>query len=80
MRPRYGKYGFQRFAQFAFMDVLSLCPTQYDRANRASRQFEGPSLIWSMLEWQKRVCVDQEQIDPADTEGKIPIGEWYAES
>ncbi|NIN67424.1 MAG: 2-oxoacid:ferredoxin oxidoreductase subunit beta [Anaerolineae bacterium] len=69
-----------RFDQFAFVDVLSLCPTEYGRANRARLQFEGPSLIWSMLEWQKRACVEWEQIDPEDTQGRIPVGEWYAES
>ncbi len=69
-----------RFDQFAFMDVLSLCPTQYGRANRARHEFEGPSLPWSMLEWQKRTTVDREQAGPGETDGKIAIGEWYAES
>lgn len=68
-----------RFDQFAFMDVLSLCPTQYGRANRAKRGYEGPSLIWSMLEWQKGICVDREKASPEETDGKTLIGEWYAE-
>jgi hypothetical protein len=67
-----------RFDQFTFMDVLSLCPTQYGRANRTRHGFEGPSLIWSMLEWQKGTVVDREKFDPEKTAGKIPIGEWYA--
>ena len=69
-----------RFDQFAFMDVLSLCPTQYGRANRARRGYEGPSLIWSMIEWQKRIAVDHEKAASDDVEGKMLIGEWYAES
>jgi 2-oxoglutarate ferredoxin oxidoreductase subunit beta len=69
-----------RFDDFAFMEVLSLCPTQYGRANRARRGFEGPSLIWSMLEWQKGLVIDREKIDGEKTDGKVPIGEWYAES
>lgn len=68
-----------RFDQFAFMDVLSLCPTQYGRANRAKRGYEGPSLIWGMLEWQKGICVDREKVSPQETDGKTLIGEWYAE-
>ena len=69
-----------RFADFAFMEVLSLCPTQYGRANRSRRGFEGPSLIWSMLEWQKGLVVDREKTDAEKTDGRVPIGEWYAES
>lgn len=69
-----------RFDQFAFMDVLSLCPTQYGRANRAKLGYEGPSLIWGMLERQKEVCVDREKAGPEEMNGKILIGEWYAES
>ncbi|MGB3906425.1 MAG: thiamine pyrophosphate-dependent enzyme [Anaerolineae bacterium] len=68
-----------RFDQFAFMDVLSLCPTQYGRANRAKRGYEGPSLIWGMLEWQKGICVDREKASPEEKDGKTLIGEWYAE-
>jgi len=68
------------FDQFAFMDVLSLCPTQYGRANRARRGYEGPSLIWSMVQHQKGTVADREKLDPDNPEGKIPIGEWYAES
>jgi 2-oxoglutarate ferredoxin oxidoreductase subunit beta len=82
-RPRKLKQGIMnalRFEQFAFMDVLSLCPTQYGRANRARRGFEGPSLIWSMLQWQKGIVVDREKFDPETTEDKIAIGEWYAQS
>jgi 2-oxoglutarate ferredoxin oxidoreductase subunit beta len=66
------------FEEFAFMEVLSLCPTQYGRANRARRGFEGPSLIWSMLEWQKNTVVDRGK-EEAQEDGKITIGEWYGE-
>lgn len=69
-----------RFDAFAFMDILSLCPTQYGRANRARRGFGGPSLIWSMLEWQKAMCVDREKEGSREAKGKTLIGEWYAES
>lgn len=69
-----------RFDQFAFMDVLSLCPTQYGRANRARRGFEGPSLIWSMVEWQKELCVDRQKATPEDAKGKMLTGEWYEKS
>jgi 2-oxoglutarate ferredoxin oxidoreductase subunit beta len=68
------------FEHFAFMDVLSLCPTQYGRANRATRGYEGPSLIWSMIEWQKGITVSREKATSDDLEGKMLIGEWYAES
>jgi 2-oxoglutarate ferredoxin oxidoreductase subunit beta len=66
-----------RFEQFAFMDVLSLCPTQYGRANRARKGYEGPSLIWSMMEWQKRITVDRDKASGDDADGKILIGEWH---
>jgi 2-oxoglutarate ferredoxin oxidoreductase subunit beta len=82
-RPRKLKKGIinaLRFDQFAFMDVLSLCPTQYGRANRARRGYHGPSLIWSMIEWQKSITLDREQAKQDDLEGKVLIGEWYAES
>jgi hypothetical protein len=62
------------------MDVLSLCPTQYGKANRARRGYEGPSLIWSMLEWQKSNCVDHRKTTPEEAKNKILIGEWYEES
>lgn len=68
-----------RFEEFAFMEVLSLCPTQYGRANRARRGFSGPSLIWSMLEWQKSMVVDRGS-EEEKKDGEITIGEWYGES
>jgi 2-oxoglutarate ferredoxin oxidoreductase subunit beta len=77
---RKGIVNMLRFDHFSFMDVLSLCPTQYGRANRAARGFEGPSLIWSMVQWQKDMVVDREKLDSDKREGRIPIGEWYAES
>jgi 2-oxoglutarate ferredoxin oxidoreductase subunit beta len=68
-----------RFDQFAFMDVLSLCPTQYGRANRARQRYEGPSLIWSMLERQKKASVDHRKVSPEEAKDKILIGEWHEE-
>ena len=82
-RPRQLRKGIinaLRFDQFAFMDVLSLCPTQYGRANKARRGYEGPSLIWSMLEWQKGICADHEKATSEDRRQKILIGEWHEES
>jgi 2-oxoglutarate ferredoxin oxidoreductase subunit beta len=69
-----------QFDQFVFMDVLSLCPTQYGRANRARRGFQGPNLIWSMLQWQKGICVDHDKAGPEQSKDKILIGEWHEES
>jgi 2-oxoglutarate ferredoxin oxidoreductase subunit beta len=69
-----------RFADFAFMEVMSLCPTQYGRANRVRRGFEGPSLIWSMLEWQKSMVIDRDKAEAGEKDGRVPIGEWYGES
>ena len=69
-----------QFDQFAFMEVLSLCPTQYGRANRARRGFGEPNLIWSMLEWQKGIVVDRDKVGPERPEDKVPIGEWHAEN
>jgi 2-oxoglutarate ferredoxin oxidoreductase subunit beta len=81
-QPRKLKKGIIRalsFDQFAFMEVMSLCPTQYGRANRATRGYEGPSMIWSMMEHQKQSVADREKLDPENPEGKMAIGEWYAE-
>jgi hypothetical protein len=33
-----------------------------------------------MVQWQKDMVVDRERLDPDELEGRIPIGEWYAES
>jgi 2-oxoglutarate ferredoxin oxidoreductase subunit beta len=82
-QPRKLKKGIIRalsFDQFAFMEVMSLCPTQYGRANRDTRGYEGPSMIWSMMEHQKKSVADREKLDPENPEGKVAIGEWYAES
>jgi 2-oxoglutarate ferredoxin oxidoreductase subunit beta len=68
------------YEQFAFIDVLSVCPTQYGRANRARREYEGPSLAWSMLERQKRACIDHRKVGPGEGLDKILIGEWREES
>jgi 2-oxoglutarate ferredoxin oxidoreductase subunit beta len=79
-RLRKGIINALTFDQFTFMEVLSLCPTQYGRANRARRGYEGPSLIWSMLDWQKGIVVDRAKAGSETPEGKVAIGEWDAES
>ncbi|HDN79006.1 MAG TPA: 2-oxoacid:ferredoxin oxidoreductase subunit beta [Chloroflexi bacterium] len=59
---------------FAFVEVLSSCPTQYGRRNRLG----GPS---QMLLYWKEKCLPLEKarrMSPEELEGKILIGEFVA--
>lgn len=71
---------------FAFVEVMSTCPTHFGRANRDLwREVEGDDVTdsqtmpWQMLQWQERSTVERGKagdLDQAHLAGKITIGEW----
>jgi len=70
---------------FAFVEVMSTCPTHFGRANTELWQDEGDAdatIPWLMLHWQEKVSVERSKaatLDRAHLAGKITIGEWLAE-
>jgi len=62
---------------FAFVEVLSTCPTHFGRANReAWKDIEG-SVPWQMLRWQERACVERgKAAAQTPAEGGIMVGVW----
>jgi len=66
---------------FAFVEVLSTCPTHFGRANQALWKdiagAEGASVPWLMLRWQEQTCTPREAAEARA--GQIPIGEWLAD-
>jgi len=58
---------------FAFVEVLSTCPTHFGRSNRELwKDIEG-SVPWQMLRWQERTCVQRKA---EEQRGKIVVGIW----
>ncbi len=55
---------------FAFVEVLSPCPTQYGRRN----EFRSP---WEMMEWLRDNCISVEKaLAQGETGDKIVVGEF----
>lgn len=78
-RPRWLRQGIEtalREPGFAFVEVLSICPTQYGRANRGQWADKEASLPWAMLSWQETNCISRRKAQKEGAEGKIVIGEW----
>lgn len=73
---------------FAFVEVMSTCPTHFGRANsdlwQTARQPEAAAddtIPWQMLQWQERSTVERGKagdLDQAHLAGEITIGEWFA--
>ncbi|MBC7250264.1 MAG: 2-oxoacid:ferredoxin oxidoreductase subunit beta [Anaerolineae bacterium] len=78
-RPRWLRQGIEtalREPGFAFVEVLSICPTQYGRANRGQWADKEASLPWAMLSWQETHCISRRKAQKEGAEGKIVVGEW----
>lgn len=78
-RPQWLRRGIETALQepgFAFVEVLSTCPTQYGRANRAQWADKQATLPWAMLAWQEANCVRRGKAGEEGAEGKIVVGEW----
>jgi len=81
-RPRQLRRGIEtalREPGFAFVEVLSICPTQYGRANRAQWAQEGGeevSLAWAMLSWQEANCISRRKAQKEGAADGIVVGEW----
>lgn len=61
---------------FTFVEVLSICPTHYGRANRAQWAEEDACLAWAMLSWQEANCISRRKAEKEGVAGKIVVGEW----
>lgn len=85
--PRQLAHGIQHALQepgFAFVEVLSTCPTHFGRINDHLLPKGEPSqtIPWRMLEWLRRHCIEREKaagLPPEERAGQILIGEWRAE-
>jgi len=81
-RPRQLRRGIEtalREPGFAFVEVLSICPTQYGRANRAQWAQGGGeevSLAWAMLSWQEANCISRRKAQKEGAADRIVVGEW----
>jgi 2-oxoglutarate ferredoxin oxidoreductase subunit beta len=69
---------------FAFVEVLSICPTHFGRINEALLPAgeASQSIPWRMLEWLRRQCIERQKaaaLSPEERAGKILIGEWRGE-
>ncbi|MGC8826239.1 MAG: thiamine pyrophosphate-dependent enzyme [Anaerolineae bacterium] len=69
---------------FAFVEVLSICPTHFGRANEALLPpgEASQTIPWRMLEWLRLNCVERGKaagLPPEERAGKILIGEWRGE-
>lgn len=61
---------------FAFVEILSTCPTQYGRANEASLERDKVSLAAAMIAWQEKNCISRRKAEREGATGKIVVGEW----
>lgn len=64
---------------FAFVEVLSTCPTHFGRANRDTWPAQGESLAWAMLRWLDGACIPREKAATVPAESRVNtilIGEW----
>ncbi len=68
-------------AGFAFVEVLSTCPTHFGRANRGLWPDAEGSVAWQMLHWQEQVCVQRKagNVDAPAGGDKIIVGVWRDE-
>ena len=74
---------------FAFVEVMSTCPTHFGRANSDLwRETLGDDAVdtqtvpWQMLQWQEQSTIERGKaghLDQAHLAGKITIGEWIVE-
>lgn len=68
---------------FAFVDVLSPCPTHFGRANRTLwGDAKEETIPWLMLRWLDHICVERAKAATLSSEelaGKIIVGEWRAD-
>jgi 2-oxoglutarate/2-oxoacid ferredoxin oxidoreductase subunit beta len=70
---------------FAFVEVMSTCPTHFGRANsdlwKGEQESDAQTIPWQMLQWQERSTIERDKadhLDRAHLAGKITIGEWIA--
>jgi hypothetical protein len=61
---------------FAFVEILSTCPTQYGHANRQSLDQDAVSLAAAMIAWQEDNCISRRRAEKEDVTARIIMGEW----
>ncbi len=61
---------------FAFVEILSTCPTQYGQANRQILDKDAISLAAAMIAWQEDNCISRQRAATGDATAKIVTGEW----
>ncbi len=61
---------------FAFVEILSTCPTQYGHLNRQSLDQDAVSLAAAMIAWQEANCISRRRTEREGATAKIIMGEW----
>ena len=65
-----------REPSFAFVEILSTCPTQYGQVNRANLDDDAVSLAAALIAWQEENCIPRQRAGKDNSKAKIVIGEW----
>lgn len=64
---------------FAFMEVLSTCPTHFGRANPDLWQGRAGGTAWAMLQWLDEQCLERDKaigLSRPEQAGRLLVGEW----